>query len=274
MGFFNRTKVNKTKVEEVPEEVIEEIPQVNEKEREINQKFIELFTEFSKPVAPIRVMNLTSLYTLPTWKSTLASKVSCWMKDDSLYFLSDKEALLKTQEDTGKKQYTGYTVPVFIERIPIHRILCFGIRQKVLMEEEFFSAHGYNFSNAMPGGIFTEVLGSTYAARKAIAQLGLNAREQDKYTMLYYKDEHELLCYLPFNPVDYYTFQNLIPTKELKMAMKAVEKREENKQEESKKPVRTSKGIERLRELRDMFDSDLITEEEFRQKRKEILNEI
>ena len=122
------------------------------------------------------------------------------------------------------------------------------------------SGGGSDISRAIIGGILAGNTGAIIASRK-VTKVETTITDTRK-TVLYCKGGQ-----LTFAPADYAALMKLIPEKEISTVQRITAQK-------AAQPPITSTATDRLRSLKEMFNAELITEEEYKTKKAKILEEL
>lgn len=125
---------------------------------------------------------------------------------------------------------------------------------------------GSSIKGAIIGGIIAGEAGAIIGSRKSIESVKSSSTVHDKQTVLIYSSDSSII--LKFNSKVYDVLLDLLPEKEYEYTI------HETKESSPNTPPDTMDTKSKLKELKVMFEEDLITEEEYNKKKQELLSKM
>ncbi|MDE5539817.1 MAG: SHOCT domain-containing protein, partial [Bacilli bacterium] len=125
---------------------------------------------------------------------------------------------------------------------------------------------GTSIKGAIIGGIIAGEAGAIIGSRKPIESVKSSSTVHDKQSVLMYSNNSSMI--LKFNSEVYDVLLDLLPEKEYEYTI------HETKESSPNTPSDTTDTKSKLKELKSMFEEDLITEEEYNSKKQELLSKM
>ena len=158
-----------------------------------------------------------------------------------------------------------------IEKIPLNNILYYKVDGNISYTEAVKNKG--NGNNALIGGILFGATGAQIGASYDL-QVTSETKEHDNRVIIFkYKDENDKITENVFPYAEYYDiFKALIPEKEYSVVM--MRKGNEVQNEQPKQAKTELSPIEKIRQLKELVDIGAVTQEEFEEQKKRLLNQI
>lgn len=194
----------------------------------------------------------------------LNTKVFMWIEDNDLCFFPTKSPSSDTASDIKK---------IILYKIPISKIEYYATSGDVVYENKITGGGGgSSFEGALVGGAIAGGAGAIIGSRNKIDPISSELITHDsRETFLKYFDDNNLKHSMVFDFKDYEKFNELIPQK----AFTIVNTIKTNDIIDSVLNESTGSNIlDQIRELAKLKDEGILTEEEFSNKKKELLARI
>lgn len=188
-----------------------------------------------------------------------------WIENNELCFFPSSPPNTDTPSNISK---------IILYKIPINKIEYYATRGEIVHENKITGGGGggSSVSGAIVGGVIAGGAGAVIGSRKKTDPIKSELIIHDnRETFLNFFDDNNVKHSMFFDFKDYYTFNELIPEKAFEIVNTIKTNNILNKVINESKPVNIS---DQIRELAKLKDEGLLTEEEFTEKKKELLEKI
>jgi hypothetical protein len=228
------------------------------------QVFYDLIPEKERNFIPATAKKVT--YYKSSEKSRIKlggeqNDVSTWKDNDNILFFPSYNERISLDE-------------IKLNTIPLNQIEYFSKRGELIRENKISGGGGggSSITGAVVGELIAGDVGAVIGSRKKTDEIKSELITHDtRETFLNYFDDKKERCSLFFDIDTYEVFNDLIPEKEYNI-VNAIKSSEIIKNQVS---VNSQKGVaDQLRELAKLRDDGIITENEFNEKKKQLLDKI
>ncbi len=231
--------------------------------RKAREKYNSFKEQVSIPETAKEIIFYKSSANSPIQLTNSANKVYIWKSENSICFFPC----------TPTSPYSITLASLKIDFIPVGQIEYYSTRGEIFRENKISGGGGGGSSigGAVAGGLIAGGTGAVIGSRKKVNEIRSELITHDtRETFLNYfdgNDRHTLF----FDIYAYQIFNDLIPEKEFKIvnAIRSSEIMKKQIYNDSQKSV-----TDQLRELAKLRDDGIITENEFNEKKKQLLDKI
>ncbi len=212
-------------------------------------------------------MQVTLIFLDETCNTHLPMQHYLWIENRMLNFFPMAQYYIQWHTSS---MYKPDVSELKLKSIPIDSILYFE-EVGELRKYTTVSGGGTSLKGALLGYAIAEDIGAIIGSREPITTNVVS--EDDRRIELIYKNEEGQIENLEFKHDAYNVFKKLIPLKELRkiVSLNTVENKKHNKIKESQKSQTVK---EKLKQLSELEAEGLITEEEFSEQKKKVLESL
>ncbi|ABR48985.1 hypothetical protein Amet_2835 [Alkaliphilus metalliredigens QYMF] len=247
------------------EEVNKENEEKEEAYEELWRKYIDIKTKINIPNNANKVQYLKgTLDNLPR------NNITCiWVEEDNLCFFPAKPP----EPISNDREYLRKQVQKIKQfKIPIDKIEYYKTKGEIVRENKISGGGGggYSIKGAVAGALLAGGAGAIIGSRKKNEAIKSEMIEHDNREMLMsYIDNTNSRRSVYFEYSDFETLKELLPEKEYTV-VDAIQNQNILKKEMDKNKSAT----EKIRALKSLLDDGILTEEEYQEKKKELLAKI